>query len=163
MKSPSARRSGVTFVELLVVLAAMAVLAAVGFVRMGPAQARAYAEEVRSTVAAGRFEAIRRDAPVAVRWDASDAAFLAEVGTPDRPCDGGEVVARADAATHAAVAVDTDLVGDAALVWLPSGTARGCDYAGFPERIATLDDGRTAVDVTVTLTGRVTVADAPAP
>mgnify|MGYP000332376641 FL=1 len=163
MDSRASRRRGVTFVELLIVLAAMAVLAAVGFVRMGSAQARAYAEEVRATVAAGRFEAIRRDAPVAVRWDEGRGAFLAVVGRPDLPCTGDEIVARADAATHARVAVDTDLVGDAALVWLPSGTARGCDFASFPERIATLDDGRTSVDVTVTLTGRVTVADAATP
>ena len=149
------RRWGITVIEMMVALAVLGILLGIGATRFRAAEARLYANDVRALVQQARFEAVRRNAPIAVIWDESDSAFLTVRGSDAQPCEPTEVINRASAETYRRVSVDIEF--DDGLVWLPSGSARSCGYGSFSEVIAIVADNYGSRRVTVTLTGRVTV------
>lgn len=143
--------------EILVVLSVLGVLLSIGFSAIRPPSATVYANDVRALIQQARFEAVKRNVPVAIRWDADDGSFVAGVGPADDPCALDEVVVRAGTDEYPRVEVDPGFPDDGGLVWLPSGQARACDFGTFVETIAYVDDGRVEREITVTLTGRVTI------
>lgn len=148
-------RLGVTLIEVVIVLAMLGVLLSIGAASFRPSESRLYANDVRALIQQARFEAVRRNVPVAVVWDAADDAFLTVLGNDADRCDASTVLNRATASTYRQVEVDIEF--DDGLVWLPSGTARSCNLGAFSDVIAVISDRFGSRTVTVSLTGRVTI------
>jgi len=147
------RPAAVSLVELLVVLAVLALIAGLTFgaVRVGSAQrtARLYLR----TVHAARLDAVA-GRPAAVRWRPEAAAF--EVRRGADPC--AAAVART-LVPEAGVAVTRWL--RAGVAWLPDGTGRSCDGGGVYGGRVRFEDRRTAWDVVVASTGRLRLERVP--
>lgn len=150
-------QTGFSILELLVVLVVLGVLLGIGVTVVRPPAATVYSNDVRALIQQARFEAIKRNVPVAIRWDAEGMGFVAGLGPVDDPCAIVDVVARAATDAYPRVVVDPGFPEGDGLVWLPSGQARACDYGTFVQTIAYVEDGRVEREITVTLTGRVTI------
>jgi len=148
-------RSGVTLIEFIIVLSVLGILLGIGASSFRSSESRLYANDVRALIQQARFEAVRRNVPVAVVWDAADAAFLTVLGTDADRCDASTVLNTATATTYRQVEVDIEF--DDGLVWLPSGNARSCGLGAFSNVIAIISDRYGSRTVTVTLTGRVSI------
>lgn len=153
--SPRSVRGGFTLIEALIALAIIGVLASIGFSSFREPGARLFANDVRALVQQARFEAIKQNVPVAVVWSVDTSEFRTVLGTVAAPCNEDTVLNRADSARYRNVSVNVEI--EDGLVWLPSGQARSCSYGPFGEAIATVSDGNGSRQITVTLTGRVTI------
>lgn len=150
-------RAGFTILELVVGLAIIGILSAIGAATFAPQGARAVSNDVRAIIQQARFEAVKRNVPVAVVWDVASEEFRAVIGSVSTPCAQSTILTRASARSYARVTIDSRFANGEGIVWLPSGQARSCGYGPFLETIAIIDDGRSHREVTVTLTGRVTI------
>lgn len=156
LPSTSTRR-GLSLIEIIIGLAIIGILTGIGAVAFAPPGGRAYANDVRAIFQQARFEAVKRNVPVAVVWDAGSDEFRSVLGSIGTPCDQTTVLTRASPREYARVTVASNFADGDGIVWLPSGQARSCGYGPFVQTIATIDDGRVEREVTVTLTGRVTI------
>lgn len=150
-------RDGFTILELLIVLVMIGILAAIGASRFGTNSARAYTNDLQALFQQARFEAIKRNAPVAVIWSVTDRSFSTVYGNQAKPCDGTEVLMKAESIQYPRLNVTTDFGDGEGLVWLPSGQARSCAFTVFAKTIANIQDEKQVRLLTVTLTGKVTV------
>lgn len=159
LRDPKATRErrGFSLIELLIVLAVVGTLLAVGFVAVRPPASRVYANDVRALIQQARFEAVKLNVPVAIVWDVSDSSFVVGTGTVAAPCAIDTELSRASSSEYPRLTVDPGFEEGGGLVWLPSGQARSCDYGTYVETIAYVDDGRVEREITVSLTGRVTI------
>ena len=146
-------------IELLIVLAVLGVLLAIGISRFGTNSARAYSNDVKAIVQQARFEAVKRNVPIAVVWNAGNSEFRTVLGDPSSPCApvANGVLATASHQPYRGVVVSSSFVDGDGVVWLPSGQARSCGLGPFTPSIATISDSGRSYSVTVTLTGRVTI------
>src|SRR5690625_3553822 len=70
-------RGGITILELLIVVAILGILMAVGFVVFKPNHAQLAAQEFQAMMRQARFEAVRLTRPVEVTWGSEDSqAFI---------------------------------------------------------------------------------------
>lgn len=153
-------RRGVTLLEGLIVVAIIGILAAIIGARYEQPGARLYANDLQALVQQARFEAVKRNVPVAVLWREADREFVSVPGTVADPCGGTDVLSAARADTYRRVQLVVEPLaegGDGRLVWLPSGQARSCTFVGYEGAIARISDPRAERTVSVTLTGRVTI------
>lgn len=148
---------GFTVIEALIGIAILAVLLGIGAMQLRTRSATAYARDLRSLVQQARFEAIKRNAPVAVIWNEEDSEFQTILGPQDRPCEDAEVLFIASPERYRQLEITPGFDDGDGIVWLPSGQARACDLGVFSEHIAVLSDGSVVRTVTVSLTGRVTI------
>lgn len=152
-----ARENGFSILELLIVLSILGILMGFGITRVGTNSARAYSNDLQALFQQARFEAIKRNVPIAVIWSLSDRSFYSVSGNVNHPCNGTLVLNRAEADRYPRVSIDTNFFDGEGLVWLPSGQARSCSFTMFAETIARIQDERQARVLTVSLTGKVTV------
>ena len=148
-------RLGITLIEIIIAMSILGILLGIGAASFRPSESRLFANDVRALIQQARFEAVRRNEPVAVVWNEADAAFLTVRGSDAQPCQPTIVLNRATATTYRRVEVDIEF--DDGLVWLPSGNARSCSYGAFSDVIAIISDNYGSRTVTVTLTGRVSI------
>lgn len=154
---------GVTLVELLIALSIVGVLIGVGVVALRPPESRLLANDVKAQLEQARFEAIKRNMPIAVVWSADNEEFITVANTSDprviATCSGNEVLNRR--ATHEYRNARVSFVGPRPwpgnTVWLPSGQGRTC--AGSPAigGEITVSDGRTTLLVEISVGGRVSI------
>ena len=157
---PTKRRSGFTLLEVIAVVAMLAVVFGFAGVRFAAPSSRVVSAEFSNVIQQARFEAVRANRGVAVVWledarqlvtrvqSAADAALIC--GNTD-----GQVIV-ADFTRYPRVEVDPDLGTEQALVWLPNGQARTCSLAPLPrQQIATVSDGREQYRILISVTGRV--------
>lgn len=168
-RSPGAKgffgRNGFSVLELLVVLAVLAILLTIGAIRTPSRAAQVYANDVRAALQQGRFEAIKRNQPIAVVWNVDERAWETVLGPDgDPPCNGGTLLSSARSDEYPSVTVQPGFnplpapaVGNG-VVWLPTGQARACDFSLLPlETIAVVSDRDIEREVMVSIAGRVTV------
>lgn len=150
---------GFTLLEVILVVAILGTFLAVGFVRFGGSDARAYANDVKALVQQARFEAIKRNTPVAVVWADAEEEYRTVLGEPDTPCvsSSGVPLSVAEQTNYRLISVASGFVDGQGIVWLPSGQARSCSLGAFSPAIARISDKTREFVVTVSLTGRVTV------
>jgi prepilin-type N-terminal cleavage/methylation domain-containing protein len=152
------RQAAFSLLEMLVVMAVLAVTFGFASFAVRPSSAQVYATSLRNLVLQSRFEAIRRNEPVVVGWDASAREFVVRTAGATDWCDGsGSELRRSNAADVGRLAITTTVTGSASLVWVPSGQARTCARASFPEAFAAIDDGRSVRRLVIAAAGRVEV------
>jgi len=158
----AARRRGFTLLEALIAISILGIILAVGFPLLGTPDARAFSNDVNALVQRARFEAVKRDTPVAVRFDTQ--AGMIELRAPAEAtvaaaCGDADVVVVATADTSAyrntSFAVSGVLATDRSIVWLPNGRPVNC--AGSPNvaRSIVVSDGRRQVTLSVDIGGRI--------
>ena len=150
------RASGFTLIELIVVLAIIGILAAIGVLSVRPPSARLLANDYIAMVQQARFEAIKRNRPVAVVRSGQEYTTL--VKNDDLiNCDTAETtqirLKRAD--EYRDVQISSATGTGNGIVWLPSGMARTCTNAPDVTGRATFTSGAVSVSVIITSSGRI--------
>ena len=143
--------------EVLAVVAVVGILATIGFVNLRTPGPQLFANDLRALVQQARHEAVKRNVPVAVMWDAAGGRFVTTLPAGGGPCDGGTELAQRRLTEYPRLTITTTFVDGEGVVWLPNGHARSCELRAFERAIATIRDGRTVRTVVVTLTGRVEI------
>ena len=142
----------------MVALAVLAVLAGIGAVNLRTPGPQLFANDLRALVQQARHEAVKRNQPIAVRWDAAGARFVTTVPeNASAPCAAGSEIAQRRLDEYPRLSITTTFVDGEGVVWLPSGHARSCQLMAFERAIATIRDGSSERTVVVTLTGRVEI------
>jgi len=158
LQHSSRYRHGFSILELLIVVAILAVALGLGTTMWRAPSSQVFASSLRNLVLQARFEAIRRNEPVVVAWDADAREFVVRAGGGGAWCTNmGAELGRSNAADIGRVVVTTSVTGNGSLVWVPSGQARSCSGAAFAEDFADIDDGRMTRRVVIGAAGRVEI------
>lgn len=160
MKAAPHGRYGFSVLEMLIAVAIAGILLAIGVVNLRAPAARLFANDLKAQIEQARFEAIRRNAPVAVRWEAADGRFATRLDptstrVPDT-CDGSSVLVTRQLDEYRNVTVDVSQ-WSGGVVWLPSGQGRTCTGAPAIGGEIEVTDGRTTRVVAVSVGGRVSI------
>src|SRR5690606_38610410 len=136
----SHRRHGFTLIEVLVCLAVLGSLAAVGLAFARPAGDMRAATALKALLLWARAEALWQGAAVSVSEAPGGTAFevrrLAAAGASDAgsggaaDCTTGEVIGRLGLSEHPGVRVATGFGPRGGLLWLPTGSGRSCSGGG---------------------------------
>jgi prepilin-type N-terminal cleavage/methylation domain-containing protein len=152
-------RSGLTLIEILVVVAIIGILAGISPLLIRPPAARVFANDVAFTIRRAHFEAIKRDVAVAVVWDAANQRLetrITKEGTYSCSDVSSSPPPRShDARAYGTVTVTTNLGGNG-LLWFPNGTTRACD-GNLAAGTIVVRDARATVTVAISGTGSVEV------
>lgn len=155
--------AGFTLLELLVVLGIMGVLMGLGIFMLRPPSAYLVANDLKAMIQQARFEAIRRNAPVAVVWHGAEQTFTTRLNPEDpaanRACHGDTILNTKRLSDYRNVSLRSALTQNG-LVWLPSGLGVQCG-GGLMMNSTRLTDGRTTYSVTISNAGRVRIARVP--
>lgn len=149
---------GLTLLEIVLVVAVLGILSTLAFVALRPPAARLYSTDVRTTIQQARFEAIKRNIPVAVVWDAASETFevrtdLGATPTFQSACTSATVLRSKATAEYPPSTVSAP--ANFGIAWLPSGQGRTCTGASISNIVIT--DGRTTRTVSVSTSGSVTL------
>lgn len=147
-------RGGLALVELLVVLAVLAILTSVSLAFARPSLATGAARAVRTAVLWARTEAMWRGEPVSVTELPGGAGIVVSTAAdPAAPCAGGTTLARVALTDFPGVRLAAGI--PRGLVWLPSGSGRTCSGGGVISTTMSFADARTTVSVVISALGRV--------
>ena len=154
-------RRGLTLVEILIVLAILGVLLSLTAFLVPAPSATVFARDAQSLYQQARLEAVKRNRPVAVVWDADLGRLEARVDsastTVAAACTGDTVVRSLTPAGYGGrLTITADFAHDGA-VWLPSTLMRGCAGPATELQSLTVASTRRTVDVDVSTTGEVTL------
>lgn len=153
-------RQGLTIIELLVVIAVLGVLLSVSVTFINPPNTRVFAGEVKAAASQSRYEAVKRNRPVAFTWDSDAREFVTRFDDASRQvpdtCDGDTVLTTKSATQYRSMAVTTDMIGGG-IVWLPSGQGRTCNGAPISGNTIDISDGSNSRSVTIAAGGKVSI------
>lgn len=159
---PGDRRpsQGFSLIEMLIALSILGILIAIGAMSFGSQGARAYSNDVRALIQQARFEAVKLNTPIAVVWNQGEQEFRSlryDSDSSGPPCEGPITISRANFKEYRGVVVEPGFDHGDGIVWIPSGQARSCSMGAFTPTIARVSDRQRSLEVTVSLTGRVTI------
>lgn len=141
------------------VLGVLGVLLGIGVTMFRPPSERLFANDLRSQLQQARFDAVKRNQPVAVVWDADARQFETRIASDPAMnadvCEGTQVLNRRSANDYRALTVSTTM--GQGLVWLPNGQARTCDGGLNVASVTTISGPSAERRVIVSLAGRVAV------
>ena len=152
-------RAGFTLLELLVLVAVLGVIAVGVFVFL-PDDANRTAEDMARAFQQARFEAVKREVPVAVVWDDGADAIRIWVNAADCE-DSGVLLRTLDLSDRRVETISVGVPGGG-LIWLPSNFARDCGndalFVGTTADAGIVVSGRRIErNVEITAAGLVTV------
>lgn len=142
---------------MLIALAFIAILAGIGAMQVRGRSAISYANDLKSLVQQARFEAIKRNVPVAVVWNEGATEFQTVLGPDSTPCEDVDLLYAAGTTEYRDLEIEPGFENADGVVWLPNGQARSCSLGPFSEHIAVISDRTHTRTITVSLTGRVTI------
>lgn len=152
---PWRRPEGFTLLELLVVMAVVAVLTSLAVGAARPSSEARAAEALRALLLSARHEALLRGRSVAV-VQAPDGFESRAQAVSTAECGSGAVVGHVDLSQHAGVRVTAGWAAGG-VVWLPTGSGRTCTGAGVISSTVVLSGPRGTAAVVVSSLGRVRV------
>lgn len=147
---------GFTALEVILAVAIVGILLGIGFVRLQPPASRLYANDLKAQLLQAKYEAVKRNLPVAVVWNSGSSAFETrfDASLVD-PCNGSSVLATNKATDYPGVAVSTTM--SPGVVWFPNGQGVTCTNGTGIASVTTISDGRTTRTVSVHLGGGVQI------
>lgn len=158
------RPSGLTLLELLVVISVIGILLAVGVPALRPPSAYLFASDLKTMIQQARFESIKRNAPVALVWRSNNQAFVTQLhptnATVNQACNtaGMTVLRTKNLTDYRNVSVESDSAQNG-VVWLPTGLMRWCDgsFVAAGTDFTGLTDGRATYDINISSAGQVDI------
>jgi prepilin-type N-terminal cleavage/methylation domain-containing protein len=154
-------RAGFTLLELLVVLGILGILMSIGIPMLRPPSSYLFVNDLKAVIQQARYEAIKRNVPVAVVWNSTDQSFTTQFHPSDpalnQACNttGTTILNTKRLSEYQRVSVKSAFVQNG-LVWLPNGLGRQCTGAGM-QNVTEITDGRVAYKVNVSAAGRITL------
>lgn len=151
---------GFTVLELLVTIAILGIVLAIGFPQLGTPGARAFSNDLQSAVQRGRFEAVKRNNPVMVSLD-TNAGRVQLRASSDNTVSGACGVAATVIVEHTteeyrATSFSTTVAGQA-IVWLPNGRPVTCTGSPLIAGEVSVSDASRTIVLDVDVGGRVSV------
>lgn len=164
MVSSPRSRFGVSVLELVIVVAVLGILLSIGVVQLRQPAARLLANDLKGVIEQARFEAIKRNRPVAVLWDVDggrvESRFDSASALVAASCDGDTRIVSRELSEYRGVQVDVAMPGDTfnrGVVWLPTGQGRTCHGTPDIRTEIRVSDGRGERLILVSVGGRVSV------
>ncbi len=151
-------RAGFTLLEMLIVLGILGIFLALGIPMLRPSYAHLFANDFRAMVQQARFEAIKRNLPVAVVRDGQQYTTLVkDDATINCTVTNSTQVNIKRAAEYRDVQIsDSDTTGTGnGIVWLPTGLARACNGSGVVTGTAAFTSRSKTAKVVISQAGRV--------
>lgn len=166
-------RAGFTLLELLVVIAIMGIFMALGVPMLRPPSSYLFANDVKAMIQQGRYEAIKRNTPVAVVWNGNTKSYttrfdknnitFSSFATLCTDTGGSiEIINTKQASDYRSISVSTNMTRDG-IVWLPTGLAKSCTGSGLSNGRITINDGRKPYYVIVSSAGRIRTSNVAPP
>jgi prepilin-type N-terminal cleavage/methylation domain-containing protein len=148
---------GFTLIETIVVMAVISILAGIGFTFMGAGSSpRLMANDYRAMIQQARFEAIKRNLPVAVVRTGQEYRTLVkdDAAINCNTANSTQInIKRASEYRNVQISSATGTANG--IVWLPNGMARACDGSGVVTGTATFSSGSSTASVIISQGGRV--------
>lgn len=153
-------RSGFTALEMLIAVAIVGILLTVGFVRLSPPSSRLLSNDLKALIHQARYEAVKRNRPVAFVWQPDRNVFEVRVNNVSAlvtaACTGTSVLGRKAVADYPNTTVTVGIPTNG-FVWLPTGQGRACNGSPMVSSDVQVDDGRSTLRVEITMGGKVTI------
>jgi len=138
----------------------LGILASVGLVTLRPPSSYLFVNDLKAMIQQARYEAIKRNVPVAVVWDRGAQAFTTRWNSSspavNQACNGSELLNTKRLADYRSVSVQAAF-SQSGVVWLPSGLGAKCS-GGLMSDGTTLTDGRATYRLMISASGRVRIA-----
>ncbi len=156
----TSNKAGFTVIELLIAVAIIGILASIGFVRISPPSARLLSNDIKAMVHQARYEAVKRNRPIAFVWNEAEDGFEIRLDSASSSvlaaCGGDTLLTSKAVADYPRTAVSTDMP-TSGLVWLPTGQGRACNGAPMISSDIRVVSGTISRVVEVTMGGKVTI------
>lgn len=154
------RTSGFSTIELLIVIAILGILATIGYTRINPPSARLFSNDLKAMIHQARYEAIKRNQPVAFVWDEAAESFYIRLDSNavgvNAQCDGDSSLVTKQLSEYRQVSVDVSMLTDG-IVWLPTGQARSCSGSPMVSSSIEVTSQDIVRRVEITMGGKVTI------
>lgn len=152
---------GFSILELLVTLAVLGILLSVSVVSLNPPNTRVFADELKAMIAQSRYEAVKRNRPVAFFWNAEEQAFTtrfdANSSQVSAACAGDDFLVTRSPTEYRNMTVTTRNLPTNGIVWLPTGQGRTCGGAPMTGSEIELADGNGVRVVDISIGGKVSI------
>lgn len=153
-------RAGFTLLEMLVVVGIMGIFLALGIPMLRPPAAYLFASDLKAMIQQARYEAIKRNTPVAVVWSSTDRTYTTRLDAANTnfantngACTSGTVISTKQLGDYRNISISTNMPGNG-IIWLPTGLARSCT-TGLGNSTTTVGDGKQSYNVVTSANGRV--------
>ncbi len=153
-------RAGFTLLEMLIVMSIMGILMAIGIPMLRPPSSYLFANDLKAMILQARYEAIKRNTPVAVVWSSTNRTYTTRLdatnttfANTNSACTSSTIISTKQLSDYRNVDISTNMPGNG-IVWLPTGLARSCS-TGVGNSTTTIGDGRQTYKVITSAGGRI--------
>lgn len=151
-------RAGFTLLEMLVVIGIMGIFMGLGIGLLRPSYAYIFANDFRAMLQQARFEAIKRNLPVAVVRSGQQYTTLVKNDAVISCATANSTqinIKRAGEYRDVQISLSDTTGTGHGIVWLPTGLARACDSSGVVTGTAAFTSRNTTARVVISQGGRV--------